>query len=251
MTHEQFLEFIGGASPRLSYSSLKNLLVSPRRFYNYYTAKPETTRAMLLGNALHCAILRPQDFDNEYAVAPEIDRRTAAGKAAFAEFEASAAGKIVLTDKEYTDLITKQSHVNNCPDAVKILAQCEARETALEATLTHATLGSWLFKMILDASHQNKIIADLKSCADLNWFRSDAKKYHYDLQAALYKTLFPGCEFYFIAVDGDDCAVFEPSADFIVGGTAKLATCLTRLRELRFSGDWSAGLSHYTGVQQL
>jgi len=54
----------------LSYSAMKDLAVSPLRFWHLHVNpnRPERTETpeMKLGTALHCAVLRPGDFEREY-----------------------------------------------------------------------------------------------------------------------------------------------------------------------------------------
>jgi hypothetical protein len=51
--------------------------------------------ALVVGGALHTLVLEGREtFDAEYALEPKLDARTKAGKAARAEFESAAAGKI-------------------------------------------------------------------------------------------------------------------------------------------------------------
>ena len=66
------------AAPGLSQSDMKDLAVSPLRYWHKHLnpARPvdEPTGEMRLGSALHCAMLRPKDFDKEYAcelIAPD------------------------------------------------------------------------------------------------------------------------------------------------------------------------------------
>jgi hypothetical protein len=58
------------AAPGLSNSAMKDMAVSPLRFWhkqvNPARVPDEPTAEMRLGSALHCAILRPKDFDREY-----------------------------------------------------------------------------------------------------------------------------------------------------------------------------------------
>ena len=59
------------AAPGLSNSGLKELAVSPmrywHRFLNPLRPADEPTPAMQFGSALHCAILEPDEFDSRYA----------------------------------------------------------------------------------------------------------------------------------------------------------------------------------------
>jgi hypothetical protein len=61
MTHEQYAEM-----PGVSWSSLKDLAVSPFRFWarNVDPNRPpsRTSPEMTFGSALHCAVLEPEQF---------------------------------------------------------------------------------------------------------------------------------------------------------------------------------------------
>lgn len=94
------------AAPGVSNSGLSLILRSPAHYYARYLdpnrEPPTQTPAMAAGTALHCAILEPQSFSLRYAAKPEgIDRRTTAGKAAYAEFEARIASRIVIDGEDY------------------------------------------------------------------------------------------------------------------------------------------------------
>lgn len=59
------------ASTGLSYSALKDLAISPLRFW-YWHINPdrptdEPTREMVIGSALHCRVLQPKEFERRYA----------------------------------------------------------------------------------------------------------------------------------------------------------------------------------------
>jgi hypothetical protein len=59
------------ALPGLSYSAMKDLAISPLRFWfrhvNPERIPEEPTPEMKLGSALHCAVLEPTEFDKRYA----------------------------------------------------------------------------------------------------------------------------------------------------------------------------------------
>ena len=65
------------------------------------TPRPETP-ALLLGRAVHAAVLEPDTFESRYAVAPICDRRTKAGKEAWASHLAAHpdAATITASDAE-------------------------------------------------------------------------------------------------------------------------------------------------------
>lgn len=96
MTNKQYHQ-----APGLSKSMLDKINKSPAHF-KYYQENPEDqTEAMLLGSLLHTLILEPKLFNKEYVILPDIDRRTNAGKAAYAEFLETNAGKAVITKEQY------------------------------------------------------------------------------------------------------------------------------------------------------
>ena len=57
--------------------------------------------AFVIGQALHAAILEPERFKQEYVVPPKINRRTNAGKAAWAEWQEKFSDKVAITREEY------------------------------------------------------------------------------------------------------------------------------------------------------
>lgn len=67
----------------VNWSSLKHLATSPRLFRWRQDRPQEDSRAMLLGRAVHCAVLEPEHFAYGYVCQPEFgDLRTKAAKEA-------------------------------------------------------------------------------------------------------------------------------------------------------------------------
>ena len=71
---------------------------------------------------------------------------------------------------------------------------------------------------------KGRTIIDLKTTANINDFDYSAKKYSYDLQAALYLDLFDADDFIFLVVDKRtlDIGVYNITAGFIDKGLLKL-----------------------------
>lgn len=57
---------------------------------------PEPTEAMLLGTAIHAALLEPEYYRENFVVRPKMDRRTTVGKAESIAWEAENAGKTCI-----------------------------------------------------------------------------------------------------------------------------------------------------------
>ena len=73
----------------------------------------EPSPAMLLGTALHAAILEPARFGEMLRVAPDVDRRTKAGKEEYNAFAASLPdGAIVLTIEDWNAVTQAVAAVN-------------------------------------------------------------------------------------------------------------------------------------------
>ena len=72
-------------------------------------------------------------------------------------------------------------------------------------------------------NHDEKLIIDLKTTADLQKFRYSASKYNYDSQAYIYQELF-GYEFIFIAIDKSNhqIGIYDCSPEFISRGKDKV-----------------------------
>ncbi len=72
MTKEEYF-----AAPGLSQSAIKDLMVSPLRFW-YRNVDPnripeEPTPEMIFGNAVHCAVLEPEEFGKRYARKVDVE----------------------------------------------------------------------------------------------------------------------------------------------------------------------------------
>jgi hypothetical protein len=86
------------AIPAVNWSTLKELRKSPLHYKYALDFSQKETPSLLLGRAVHAAILEPENWLGAFAVRPEgIDRRTKIGKEDFAKFEAENQGKTVLT----------------------------------------------------------------------------------------------------------------------------------------------------------
>jgi hypothetical protein len=72
-------------------------------------------------------------------------------------------------------------------------------------------------------NHDEKLIIDLKTTADINKFKWSASKYNYDSQAYIYSKLF-GYEFVFIVIDKTthNIGIFDCSPSFYERGADKV-----------------------------
>ena len=72
-------------------------------------------------------------------------------------------------------------------------------------------------------NHNEKLVIDLKTTADITKFKWSASKYNYDSQAYIYSKLF-GYEFIFIAIDKNthQIGIFDCSTQFYERGADKV-----------------------------
>jgi exodeoxyribonuclease VIII len=96
---------------------------------------PKESDAFAMGHAVHCLALEPEKFDERFAVAPKVDRRTTAGKVAWAEYLADCEGKTVLDEQDHADAIACVQALNNHPEFATIMAQPRRVEVPFEFDL--------------------------------------------------------------------------------------------------------------------
>jgi len=112
----------------LSYSSLKEFAKSPRHYLDYLNRKKETTPAMLFGSMVHCLLLEPSKFSNQFAVMGTIDKRTTAGKEAYAKFVEESAGKDVVMENDYNEAMALADNVLSNPKLASWIQNCHQYE---------------------------------------------------------------------------------------------------------------------------
>jgi hypothetical protein len=95
----------------------------------------ESTPAMLIGSALHTALLEPADFADRHPVAPKCDKRTTAGKQAFADFVAGCrADSEPITSEQYDAVRKGIDAVDNNRDARALISAHGMREGSAVAS---------------------------------------------------------------------------------------------------------------------
>lgn len=172
-----------------SHSSLDVYRASPARFHGRYVAKTlpprEPSEAMRLGTALHCAVLEPGRWLAEYAIAPEgIDRRTAAGKTAWAIFEAAAQGREILTREQELLVYEMRRALCHHADAAGLLSAKGRNECSAKWTHECGLNLKARFDRLLECG----IDVNLKTAADASpeAFARQAANLGYARGAALY-----------------------------------------------------------------
>jgi exodeoxyribonuclease VIII len=235
---------------RISKSGLDLINRAPAHYYERYLnpkAIPQKeTPALIIGSAVHCAVLEPKEFGKRYAVGPRVDKRTKAGKEEWEQFLQTSAGYIQLDSETATLCERIMEAVRAFPASKYFLKEGTAEQTI---TWTDEAIGVDC-KARLDWLTPDNIIVDLKTTDDASprGFAQSVRKYRYDVQAAFYsdgleQATGRTCEgFFFIAVEKSApflCAVYYISADDIQEAREKYQKNLLTYRMCKESGIWN------------
>jgi len=192
----------------LSNSHISKLLKDPLRAFE--PSKPSP--AFLVGGYFHTCILEPNKLD-KYKVVKSSTRNTKA-------YKDVAGGELCLLQHE-VDTIELMREKVMANDICKDLIQSSQSEYE-QPGITELFGNKWKGKADI-VNHEEKLIIDLKTTADIDKFRWSATKYNYDSQAYIYSKLF-GYEMLFIVVDKatHKIGMFDCSADFYERGEDKV-----------------------------
>lgn len=149
------------------------------------------TKALIIGEAIHTAVLEPEIFLDTYAELPKFDARTKEGKAKRDEFTAQAGLRTVLDQDDYRTVVNTAQAVLSHPQASLIIASATDKETT--GIFKDPATGV-MCKMRIDGICKDLgIIIDLKTTLDAseNEFKKSIFNFGYDRQAAFYVH---GCE---------------------------------------------------------
>lgn len=212
------------------------------------TEEREPTPSMVLGSAFHCAVLEPERFHERYAVKPEgIDRRTKAGKEAFAAWEAENAGKEVLDSEQMETIKGMRDSLLAHPLVGALWKQHGISERTIISRdeETGLPLKCRIDRVFPAASAS--IAIDLKTCASArpDEFNRVVANFRYYVQAAYYRDLLEKADgkewtFIFIAVETKapfSVAVYQVS-EWLPLGVARYRRDLAKLAECMKTGEW-------------
>ena len=192
----------------LSNSDISTLLTNPLALGQKMANRP----AFLVGGYFHTAILEPEKLKN-FKIVEATTRNTKA-------YKEISDGEMCLLKHEVDqiELMTEKMLSNEvCKDLIRSgNVEYEKPEiTELEGQL-------WKGKADI-VNHDEKLIIDLKTTADITKFKYSASKYNYDSQAYIYSKLF-GYDMLFIAIDKNthQIGIFDCSPEFYARGKDKV-----------------------------
>lgn len=170
------------AAPGVSKSGLDKLARSPAHYLAYLREDRRETPALRLGRLIHSAILEPDSL--ALAIAPDCDKRTKAGKEAWAGFERQAAGCQIVTADEAEQVRRMRDAVYTHPAARRLLFAPGVAEAS--GWWFDQTSGE-LCRCRPDYRREDGILVDLKTTEDAgSGFKRSCANYGYHRQAAFY-----------------------------------------------------------------
>lgn len=227
----------------VNYSTLKHLRPPdgcPARYLYWLNHPKEPTTAMLLGSAVHTAVLEPERFTLEYVVWPGARRGNKFKE--FAEYE-EGEGRTILTATEYDTCEAIAESVLRCPEAAAILSNGEAEKTL---RWTNPDTGIEC-KGRMDWTADG-LIADLKTTHDISPrnFQRHAWYMGAFFQMAMYQEGLEQmqdelAEIAIIAVEQKPphiCVVYRLEDDGVAAAWDEYISCLNLLKQCRESNTW-------------
>jgi len=192
----------------LSNSHVGRLLNDPLNIFKPMKPSP----AFLIGGYFHTCILEPEKL-KKYKVVKSTNRNTKA-------YKDVAGGELCLLEQE-VDMVELMKDKMMANDICRDLIQ-EGNVDYEVPMITDLFGQTWKGKADI-VNHDEKLIIDLKTTADITKFQYSANKYNYDSQAYIYSKLF-GYEFLFIVIDKNthQIGMFDCSPKFYERGEDKV-----------------------------
>jgi hypothetical protein len=194
----------------LSNSNISTLLKNPKDLNKPKPGSP----AFLIGGYFHTAILEPQKLKS-FKIVEASTRNTKA-------YKEISDGEMCLLQKE-ADQVNLMTEVMLANDVCRDLIRPVLGEVVYEEPHVTELFGNkWKGKADI-VNHEEKLVIDLKTTADIDKFRWSASKYNYDSQAYIYSKLF-GYEMLFIVIDKTthQIGLFDCSPEFYKSGEDKV-----------------------------
>tara|TARA_R110000823_G_scaffold66400_2_gene155428 strand:- start:150 stop:881 length:732 start_codon:yes stop_codon:yes gene_type:complete len=192
----------------LSNSDISTLLTNPLSLGQPSKQIP----AFLVGGYFHTAILEPEKLKN-FKIVESTSRNSKA-------YKEISGGELCLlqTEVDKIELMTDKMMSNEvCRDLIR------GNNVEYERPgITELEGEMWKGKADI-VNHDEKLIIDLKTTADISKFKYSASKYNYDSQAYIYSKLF-GYEMLFIVIDKTthQIGIFDCSPQFYERGADKV-----------------------------
>lgn len=164
--------------------------------------------SMNLGTAVHCRVLEPHLYESSIAVSPKVDRRTKAGKEAYAEFVKVSEGKTVISELqdmaafEMSNMVMEHTQARMLLEGAKYEQEYfyDYEGASCKAKIDAVKLGK------IDNKYDD-IVIDIKTTIDASpsGFSKQSANFNYHMQMAWYAhaigSSWRECNCYVIAVE--------------------------------------------------
>ena len=203
--------------------------------------------AFLIGRAAHTLILEGQDaYESQYAVGGPVNPAT--GKPygnttkKFLEWQ-EVQQKPVLSSEKAELIAAMYSGVRRNPYACQLLEQGKA-EGVLRAEYCGLPC-----QIRIDWTNPEHGIVDLKTCDNLTWFESDARRFSYQHQFAFYQNVLDQVigrmvPVYVIAVEKQEpyrCGVWQVNSETLLLARSEIEAAIERLKNANVEDRWPTG----------
>lgn len=250
--HENLLEFEANILPQLltgqkplSYSGLKQFIISPYRYVLHTLKKLTETDSMKLGSAEHCLLLEGvHEFENRYLC---LDRSTnlaannpdgKIGKIEYAQIEAQAAneGKTILKLETAMQAWHTYDIVMNDPNSRSLIQAATVKENRFECKIYGQNFHG--YRDMFGYFGDKPFVCDIKRISQLTGKLSgDRLKWHIKenylhLQAAIYlhENRMRACDYFFIFLDDNGAFSVRMSEELINEGRELLKSAIIDFR---------------------
>ena len=195
----------------LSNTHVSRLLKDPLNVFK--PSKPSP--AFLIGGYFHTCILEPDKL-KKYKIVKSTTRNTKA-------YKDVAGGELCLLQHEVDTIELMRERVMDNDICADLIMGTDGKLNDFEVPMiTELFNNKWKGKADI-VNHDEKLIIDLKTTADIDKFQWSASRYNYDSQAYIYSKLF-GYEFLFIVIDKNthQIGMFDCSPQFYERGEDKV-----------------------------
>ena len=214
----------------------------------------EERPAYLLGSAAHTMILEGEEtYSREYSVGgprnPKTGKPYGAGTKAFTQW-AERERKPVLTESQHRLIKQMSDAVLRHPVAERLLDDGVA-EGVLRCDYQGVPC-----QVRIDWFSPNRGIVDLKTCSDMTWFESDARRFGYLHQMAFYRSVVAQFALalvpvHILAVEKQEpfrCGVWQVGQDVLGQCQRENEEAISRLKRCQKTDKWPTG---YEQVRQF
>lgn len=214
---------------RMSSSALKDYITAPA-YYKWRKQNPmQETPNLALGTMVHTWILENSKFNKLYMGIPKLDKRTKAGKDAFASYVEQANGRELIDE----DLIKRYTHIkpyNDTKNEVTVLFElnglpCKARFDCLREN------GVEDIKTIANIFKIDKQFSDLKYYIQAGFY-SEAYKAAFGVWPDFFKFTFISTGDYF------DMVTREISFEYLEHGRMQAIEALDNFKYSKENNYW-------------